>query len=76
MMENFIQSQNKVNQKHDEEFRQMNLILDQLVNHNKMLEHQIASQVSSSNFRQMGQFLNQSENPREHVNVVTLRSRK
>ena len=52
MMENFIQSQNKVNQKHDEEFRQMNLRLDQLATHNKMLEHQIASQASSSDVDQ------------------------
>ena len=76
MMENFIQSQNKVNQKHDEEFRQMNLRLDQLATHNKMLECQIASQASSSNFRKMGHFPSQPENPREHMNAVTLRSEK
>ena len=41
-----------------------------------MLEHQIASQESSSNYRQMGHFPSQPENPREHINVITLRSRR
>ena len=38
-----------------------------------MLENQIASQVSSSNFRQPGHFLSQPQNPREQAKTVTLR---
>ena len=76
MIENFIQSQNKVNKKHDEEFRQMNLRLYQLATHNIILEHQIASQESSSNYRQIGHFPSQPENPKKQVKTVTLRNRK
>ena len=54
----------------------MNFRLDQLATYNKILEYQIASQASSSNFRQMGQFFSQPENLRKHVNTVTLRSGK
>ena len=90
MMENFIQSQSKINQtlqegfkqhqegfkQHEENFKRLDARLDQLATHNKMLEHQIASQASSSNFRQMGHFPSQPENPKEHAKAVTLRSGK
>ena len=44
--------------------------------HVKMLKYQIASQARSSNFCQPGHFPSQPENPREHVNTITLRSRR
>ena len=41
-----------------------------------MLDNQVASQASSSNYRQPGHFLSQPQNPREHAQAVTLRSGK
>ena len=37
-----------------------------------MLENQITSQASTSNFRQPGKLPSQPENPREHVNAIIL----
>ena len=71
MMENFIQLQSKVNQtlqeglkQHEENFKLIDAKLEQLSTHNKILEHQIASQASFSNYRQIGHFLSQIENPK------------
>ena len=61
---------------HEENFKRIDARLDQLAIHSKMLENQIASEASSSNFQQMGKFSSQTKNPREHVNAVTLRSGK
>ena len=41
-----------------------------------MLENQIASQASTSNFRQPGKLPSQPKNPREQVNAIILRSGK
>ena len=54
----------------------MDARLEQLATHNNMLEYQIASQASSSNFHQIGHFPSQPENPKEHAKAVTLRSGK
>ena len=50
--------------------------ISQLFAHGKMLENQIASQASTSNFRQPGKLPSQPENPREHVNAIMLRNGK
>ena len=83
MMRNFIQSHSKINQtlqegfkQYEENFKRIDASLDQLATQSKMLENQIASQASSSNFWQIGKFPIQIENLKEHVNAVTLRSGK
>ena len=50
--------------------------ISQLFAHGKMLENQITSQASTSNFRQPGKLPSQPENPREQVNAIMLRSGK
>ena len=50
--------------------------ISQLFAHGKMLENQIASQASTSNFWQPGKLSSQPKNPREQVNTIILRSGK
>ena len=45
--------------------------ISQLFAHGKMLENQIDSQASTSNFRQPGKLPSQPENPREQVNAIS-----
>ena len=81
-MENFITTQSKQNDKFRAQNYSMNEAIkdlaskvDSLATHSKMLETQIAQQVSHSN-RNFGRFPSQTENPREHCNAITLRSGK
>ena len=83
MMENFIQSQSKVNQmlkeglmQHEENFKRIDAKLEQLATHTKMLENKITSQASIFYSWQIGKFPSQPENPKEHMNVITLWSGK
>ena len=46
--------------------------ISKLFTHGKMLENQIASQASTSNFRQLGKLPSQPENSREQVNAIIL----
>ena len=50
--------------------------ISQLFVHEKILENQITSQASASNFVQPSKLPSQPENPREHVNAVILQSGK
>lgn len=61
---------------HKEIFKQCDAKFDQIFTHLKLLDNQVASQASSSNFRQPGHFPSQSQNPREHAQAITLRSGK
>ena len=61
---------------HKEIFQQHDAKFDQIFTHLKLLDNQVASQVSSSNFRQPGHFPSQPQNPREHAQGITLRSGK
>ena len=74
MLENFIQDQTKsmkevkeTLKEHKEIFKQHNAKFDQIFTHLKLLDNQVASQASSSNFHQSGHFPSQPQNPREHA---------
>ena len=63
MLEKFIQDQTKSMKEvkeslkeHKEIFQQHDAKFDQIFTHLKLLDNQIASQASSSNFRQLGHF--------------------
>ena len=83
MLENFIQDQTKSMKEvkeslkeYKEIFQQHDAKFDQIFTHLKLLDNQVASHASFSNFRQPGHFLNQPQNPREHAQAITLRSGK
>ena len=66
MLENFIQDQTKSMKEvkdslreHKEIFQQHDAKFDQVFTHLKLLDNQVASQASSSNFRQPRQFPSQ-----------------
>ena len=50
--------------------------MDQLATRLKSLENQVASQASSSNYRQPGHFPSQPQNTREQAQAITLRSER
>ncbi|XP_057985368.1 uncharacterized protein LOC131170331 [Hevea brasiliensis] len=68
---NFLTTQ----QKQREVIQQLTSRIDQLATHNRMLENQIAQQVSSSS-KVHGKLPSQLENPREHCKEAILRSGK
>ena len=83
MLTNFIQDQTKSMQEvketlkeHKEIFKQHDAKFEQIFTHLKLLDNQVASQASSLNFRQLGYFPSQPQNPREHAQAITLRSGK
>ena len=83
MLENFIQDQTKsmkevkeTLKEHKEIFQQHDDKFDQIFTHLKLLDNQVPSQASSSNFHQSGHFPSQPQNPREHTQAITLRSGK
>ena len=83
MLENFIQDQTKsmkevkeTLKEHKEIFQQHDAKFDQIFTHLKLLDNQVASQASSSNFCQPGHFPSQPQNLREHAQAITLRSGK
>ena len=69
-MEKFLKDQKE----QKEAIKNLTSQMSQLYTHNKMLEHQIASQVSSS--RQNGILPSQPEHLREQAKAITLRSGK
>ena len=83
MLENFIQDQTKsmkeaeeTLKEHKEIFQQHDAKFDKIFTHLKLLDNQVASQASSSNFCQPGHFPNQPQNTRENAQAITLRSGK
>ena len=83
MMEKFLRVQEEQNEtiknltfKVASQFASQASQIGQLFAYGKMLENQIASQASTSNFRQPGKLPSQPENPREQVNAIMLRSGK
>ena len=83
ILENFIQDQTKSMKEvkeslkeHKETFQQHDTKFVQIFTHLKLLDNQVASQASSSNFRQPGHFPSQPQNPREQAQAITLRSGK
>ena len=47
-MEQFINQQSTTNKQHEDQFKQLNARIDQLVSHNRILENQIIQQASST----------------------------
>ena len=48
LMEQFINQQSTTNKQHEDQFKQINARIDQLVSHNRILENQIVQQASST----------------------------
>ena len=75
-MEKFINQQSTTNKQHDDQFKQLHAIIDQLVSHNQILENQIVQQASSTP-QPLGKLPSQPEYyPKESCQVINLRSGK
>ena len=60
-MEQFVNQQMSINKQNEEQFKQLNSRLDQIITHNRILETQIAQQASTSNTKSLGKLLSQPE---------------
>ena len=76
-MEQFFNQQMTINKQSKEQFKHINIKLEQIATHNRILENQIAQQAFSSNTKPLGKLPSQPEFAlKETCQAIILRSGK